>query len=89
MFRGIGRIALGLSFAIYGAYSFVRGAVPLVVDAFLSHQYVDEAFAQYMALAMVILSALFLLAGVRLIRKGLAARQLKQQSQDAATPTNP
>jgi hypothetical protein len=40
-----------------------------------------------MALAMVVLSALFLLAGVRLIRKGLAARQLKQQSQDAATPT--
>ena len=86
MFRGVGHIALGLSLAVFGAYSFVRGAVPLVVDVFLSHQYVDEAFAQFMALAMVVLSALFLLAGVRLIRRVLAARQLKHQSHDAPTP---
>lgn len=91
MLRVVWRIALGLSFAVYGACSFVRGAVPLVVDAFLRHEFVDEEFAQFMAVAMVIFSAFLLSAGVHLIRKGFtlisAARRPKQQSKDAATPT--
>lgn len=88
MLRGLGRIALGLGFALYGAYTFVRGAVPLAVDTFLSQKYVaDKEYSQFMAVAVVILSAFFLLAGVQLIRKGLAARRPTQQGKDAGTPT--